>query len=152
MDHLIFLIGLGLRLELFHASIKDFPLVDLKRKLNGNRGLSTYTFGSDGVIHSLTLSIIVVEFISEGLFNHGNIIYYTSWIFGFLLTFSLIDHILFCIVNFFLNSSFITIFQNQISFKIEMDLKLGDLVIFHHFSIFERKVAVIFRGLRVDWL
>lgn len=111
-----------LSLELFHASIENFPLIHLKRELDGDRGLSRDTFSSNGVIHSLTLSVIVVEFISQSFFNHGDIIDHTSRIFSFLLSFGLVDHILFNIIDFILDSSFITIFQNKVSGEVKMDL------------------------------
>lgn len=56
--------GLFFSLNLAHISIKYFPLINLHGKLDRNWGLCAHSFSSDRIIHSLALSIIVIEFIS----------------------------------------------------------------------------------------
>lgn len=108
--------------KFLHASIENLPLVHFKRELNGHGGLGTDTFGSDGIVHSLTLSIIVVEFISERLFDHRNVVHHASWILGLLLSLGLVDHVLFNIIDFVLDGGFVSVLQNQIPFIVEMFL------------------------------
>jgi len=106
-----FLFSLGLfLLKFFHIRIKNFPLINFKRKLNRNGCLCTNTFISYMVIHSLALSIIVIKFISKCFFYHSYVVNNKTWIFSFLLSFSLINHILFNFIYFILYSCFISIF------------------------------------------
>lgn len=76
-----FLSSIGLGLKFSHAYVKNFPLVDLKRKLDADWSLGADTFGSDGVVHGLALSVIIVKFISESFLDHGNIVHWVTGVF-----------------------------------------------------------------------
>lgn len=58
------------------------------------------------------MSIVVVEFISQGFLDHGDVVDHAARVLGLLLTFGLVDHVLLYIVDFVLDGRFVAIFQN----------------------------------------
>lgn len=111
---------LNSRSQFLHVGIKDFPLGDISSKSIRWGWFSGISSLSDNWVNSLSFSSIIIELISHSFLN-SLIILSSTWIFLFLLFFLCIDLLFSIRFDFFLDSMFIRIFLDQITFNIQMD-------------------------------
>lgn len=123
-DSLFFCFFFGFLGGLLYISVENLPLSDFKGKVFIWWGFSRNTLFSNMIIQSLSLSFIVVKFISQSFFDGVNIFFRSSGVFSFVVSDGFFNEIVSDFEDFFLHSGLITRFKNNVSFEFKMNLKL----------------------------